>query len=180
MTTIDRYRPSITAAAAVHRIDPTLIAAIVTVESGANPWAWNPEPRYRYFWDVRRQQPFRVISLAEERSETPPPDFPTLGGDRDQEWWGQQASWGLMQIMGAVGREVGFEGIYLPQLCEVERNLEYGCRHLFSLLDWARHDVRQAAAAYNAGRGGWMRAAGQAYADKVQQAMTTLATPRRL
>jgi hypothetical protein len=150
---------------------PAFISAIVTVESGGAIYAWNPEPRYRYLWDVRRGKPFRPLSNAELANKTPPLDFPTLAGDRDQEWWGQQASWGLMQIMGAVAREQGFDGPYLPALCEPATNLIVGCRHLRSLLQWAGGDELKAAAAYNAGRGGWASDAGQRYSAKVARAM---------
>ena len=94
------------AKAAAHGLPPLLITALVEQESAGDPYAWNPEPRYRYLWDVKRNAPFRTPTEAERASEIPPHDFPTLGGDRDQEWWGQQASWGLMQVMGAVAREL--------------------------------------------------------------------------
>ena len=103
-------------------------------------------------------------------SKFPPADFRALEGDPDQEWWGQQASWGLMQIMGAVARELGFAGLYLPALCDPALNLTYGCQKLQLELEWAKGDVRAALAAYNGGRagnapGGPLRTA--AYAEKV-------------
>jgi hypothetical protein len=35
-----------------------LVEAIVRVESEGNPFAWNPEPRYRYLWNVWIKAPF--------------------------------------------------------------------------------------------------------------------------
>src|SRR5687767_808548 len=93
-----------------HGLDPRLLRAQVLQESGGNTWAYNPEQRYRYFWNVKLWKPFREVTDPECSSEFPPVDFPTLAGDRDQEWWAQQASWGLMQVMGAVAREHGLRG----------------------------------------------------------------------
>jgi soluble lytic murein transglycosylase-like protein len=134
----ETFRTEIVIASGKHSLDPDLVQGLVEQESGGNPWAWNPEPRYRYFWNVRTKAPFRAISEWEITMEVAPPDFPTLGGDRDQEWWAQQASWGLMQVMGAVARERGFTGTYLTRLCDPAANLEIGCRHLAHLFAWAR------------------------------------------
>jgi soluble lytic murein transglycosylase-like protein len=160
-------------------LDPLLVRALVEVESGGDPYAWNPEPGYRYFWDVRKRQPFRPVTAAEVRSKHPPADFVCLAGDPDQEWWGQQVSWGLMQVMGAVARERGFRGRYLPQLCAIASNLTYGCGHLAVLLAWARNDQEQALAAYNGGRGGNSQRPfrNAAYAAKVLAAQFALTNP---
>lgn len=160
-------RPLIETAAAAYRLDPDLIEAFVRQESGGDPWAWNPEPRYRFLWNVRTHQPFRALTFAEQASEAPPADFPTLAGDRDQEWWGQAASWGLMQVMGAVARERGFMRPFLAELCEPVVNLELGCAHVASALVWAKGDVRKAVASYNGGRGNWQGTEPQRYADRV-------------
>jgi soluble lytic murein transglycosylase-like protein len=148
------YREQIEEAAAKHKLDPNLVEAIVVVESSGDPWAWNPEPHYRYLWDVRRSRPFRRLTPAEIASQIPPSDFSALAGDRDQEWWAQQASWGLMQIMGAVARENGFKGRFLTELSDPVVNLEYGCKHLAGLMRWAKWNATQALAAYNGGRAG--------------------------
>ena len=113
----------IQSAAARHALPELLVIAVVEVESAGNSWAWNPEPRYRYLWDVKRGRPFRPLTEAERASEIPPDDFSCIAGDRDQEWWGQQASWGLMQVMGAVAREHGFRGPYLTELSVPELSI---------------------------------------------------------
>ena len=102
------YDREIRLAAQQRNLDADLITAMVRVESDGNPWAWNPEPSYRYLYDVRKQRPFRPLSVTEAITKRPPADFHALAGDPDQEWWGQQASWGLMQVMGALARELGF------------------------------------------------------------------------
>lgn len=167
------YDILIEAAANRHGLPLALVRAIVHVESGFNAWAWNPEPQYRYLVDVRTSKPFRTLTAAESASEIPPIDFPCLAGDRDQEWWGQQASWGLMQLMGAVARERGFTGPYLPQLTDPVSNLEFGCAHLALLLRrfGATYGTDGAIAAYNTG--GPTRqpgSAGDIYVRKVRAA----------
>jgi soluble lytic murein transglycosylase-like protein len=137
-----------------YELDPQLVLGLVDVESSGDRWAWNPEPRYRYFWNVRANLPFRSVSAAEIATEIPPSDFPSLAGDRDQEWWAQQASWGLMQIMGATARENGFSGRYLTQLCEIDLNLRIGCTILKNLKGWSKGDMARMLAAYNGGRRG--------------------------
>ena len=151
-----------------------LVSAMVLTESGGDQWAWNPEPHYRYLVDATTGAPFRRLTADEIRSQVPPKDFPSMPGladDRDAEWWGQQASWGLMQVMGAVAREYGFKQ-HFPALCDVHTGLQYGCRHLGRLRDrfLERHGWEGVVAAYNAGSPrrdslGWVN---QGYVDKVR------------
>jgi hypothetical protein len=171
-----RFQTEITTMSAHHGLDPWLVMGLVSVESAFKQYSWNPEPRYRYFWNVRAHVPFRAVTNTEVANKFPPGDFPTVAGDSDQEWWGQQASWGLMQILGAVAREEGFAGLYLPELCDVTSNLEAGCAHLSKLLLWAKGDVDRALAAYNGGKGGNMAKPyhNQLYADRVISARSTL------
>jgi hypothetical protein len=171
--------PLIEEAARTSGLNVDFVTAIVLVESAGDPFAWNPEPRYRALWNVRTKAPFRALTDAEIASEVPPVDFPYLLGGRDQEWWAQQASWGLMQIMGAVAREEGFARPYLPELTDPAANLKVGCRHLRRLVLWANGDLAQAAAAYNAGRGGWRSDAGLHYAAKALAEMAAIERERR-
>jgi len=164
------------AAAARYGVPPILVTALIEQESAGNAWAWNPEPRYRYLWDVRQRRPFRPVSREEIASEIPPADFPRLAGDRDQEWWGQQASWGLMQVMGAVAREHGFDAPYLPALCDPWANLDIGCRHLLYLKGrfHEHHGWAGVVAAYNAGSprratAGSIEYENQVYVDQVMR-----------
>jgi hypothetical protein len=114
-------------------IVPSSIAwAVIEVESGGDIWAWNPEPKWRWFWNTRTGRAFRAVTDVEVASEKPPADFPAAcaGVDPDAEWWGQQASWGLMQPMGAVARENGFAGKFLNALHDPALNIAIGCKHL--------------------------------------------------
>jgi len=114
-------------------LSPALVAAIVMQESGGHPGAWNPEPRWRWFWDVKQNGPFRRLYPGEGEAEKPPSDFPCLAGDPDQEWWAQQASWGLMQIMGACARELGYKAPYLTELVDPFDGLNWGCKKFAQL-----------------------------------------------
>ena len=163
-----RWGAEIRSACDRYGLAPGLIWAIVQVESGGNPWAWNPEPHYRWFWNVKTNTAFRPLLVGEITSEVPPLDFPCLAGDRDQEWWGQQASWGLMQTMGAVARENGCAVPYLPEVCKPWTSLEYGCRHVKKLFQ--RHgNIDSVLSAYNTGRPDHPPgSAGDAYVRKIR------------
>ncbi len=162
------YRPEIERQARAFGLEADLVEAMVLQESQGRTWAWNPEPPYRWVWDVRQDRPFRSLTAAEAVSKWPPPDFPALGGDRDQEWWGQQASWGLLQVMGAVARERGFRGLYLPELCEPVLGLQLGCKHFAAMLRLAQGDMWKAVGMYNAGPGGWNSGQARVHVRKVQ------------
>ena len=157
-------------------LPPELVRAVIQTESCWNPWAWNPEHQYRWYWNVKTRRPFRTLSQSEVESERPPHDFETLAGDPDQEWWGQSASWGLMQVMGAVARELGFRGDYLPNILLPELNIALGCQQLGRLRDrWhKRLGWDGVISAYNAGfprkyvDNRWVN---QGYVDKVRAAL---------
>ena len=150
-----------------YTLDPRILIAVMEQESGGDPYAYRPEPHYRWFWNVHSGAPFRSVTPDEIASKIAPPDFPCLGGTRDQEWWGQQASWGLCQIMGAVAREQDFKGRFLTELCVPEVNLDLGARLLRAAIAWAHGDERLAIGSYNAGRGGAHSTQAQAYAAAV-------------
>lgn len=144
------YSSEILRTAAIYKLDPDLVAAVVLAESNGNAFAYRPEPRYRYLWDITRHVPFRMLSPLETADDVAPSDFP--GGT--PEWWAQRASWGLMQLMGAVARERGFAGSFLTELVNPLVNLGLGCHHLSDLLVWANGNTLQALAAYNGGKAG--------------------------
>lgn len=122
------------AAAARHGLDPLLVLAIAQHESICVPWKTRFEPR-----------PF-----ASGRYDVFPREHASrLGISEQTERVGQNTSWGLMQVMGFVARELGFDG-YLTQLCDLELGPEYGCRQLKRMLQrWGEEE--KAVAAYNAG-----------------------------
>jgi len=154
-------------------IPPELVAAIIDVESNWEHWAINPEPRWRYYWDFRKKRPFRDVTQDEIACETPPDDFEgPLGTDPDAEWWAQQISFGLMQVMGAVGREMGYPGKWLDALLDPQNSIEYGCKYLSRLYRRYR-SWDDAISAYNQG-GPYKhgdRYINQEYVDKVYSAL---------
>lgn len=85
-----------------------LIKSIIEAESSGNTyamryeknWKWFDEPLTRFHWHE-----------STERQA-------------------QKFSWGLMQIMGAVARERGFEGRFLSELTKPELGIKFGCKHL--------------------------------------------------
>lgn len=147
---MERFMEVIRAHAERNMIEPSIVYGVIMQESSGNQHAYNPEPKYRYLWDVNKNRPFRRLTSKEIISETPPHDFPTLAGDRDQEWWAQQASWGLMQCMGAVLREYGYADPFIPAIvCDVGKQIEIGARHLGRQIK--RHGLHGGISAYNAG-----------------------------
>lgn len=89
-----------------------LITAIIQVESGGNPWATRYEKNFylRYLNNIEIN-PIKPCSLYTEKVA-------------------RATSWGLMQVMGQVARERGFNRPFLSELCTPELGLEFGCRQL--------------------------------------------------
>lgn len=123
-------------------------------------WAWH-ESAGLYVHAVRYEPAFyeRYISVELKQSD------PTEARCRAM-------SWGLFQIMGAVARERGFEGRFLPKLCEPEINGRIARKHLLWGKKRGDGSWDQALAAYNGGLGGnrekpYRR---QAYVDTVHEA----------
>lgn len=111
-------------------VDRDLVKAIVMKESAGNTWAVRYEPAWKYFADVQNHALKTRISFETERTC-------------------QAMSWGLMQVMGSVCRELLYEGD-LTKLCQEDIGLTYGIRKLRTLLK--KHMIQNdAIAAYNSG-----------------------------
>ena len=142
----------IKAAASRRSLPWELVYAICQVESSLNPSAIRHEPHYRW-----------LVGDNETMSPT----------ERHE----QMTSWGLMQVMGAVARELGHTGP-LSDLLDPPTGLFYGCLHLRRFR--AKYDIwPDVIAAYNAGSP--RRVAGQigpyvnqSYVDKVLAAWNNL------
>ena len=142
----------IKAAASRRSLPWELVYSICQVESSLNPSAIRHEPRYRW-----------LVGDNETMSPTERQD--------------QMTSWGLMQVMGAVARELGHTGP-LSDLLDPPTGLFYGCLHLRRFR--AKYDIwPDVIAAYNAGSP--RRVAGQigpyvnqSYVDKVLAAWNNL------
>lgn len=129
-----------------------LVPAVCHQESGWNPWAIRAERLYRYNWDVQQGKPFRKLTPAELHAELPPPDFFSPPGcSRTTEWWQQDMSFGLMQVMGAVARELGCQEPFLSCLCQPEVGMGYGCKLLRQHYDTYQGSIPHVLAAYNGG-----------------------------
>lgn len=140
-------------------LPPELVAAVVGVESGGNAWAFRFEPAY-YMRHVAKD--------ASVRSKAP--------CSLDSERQALATSWGLMQVMGATARGLGFQGPFLSALTDPATGLEYGCRLLARLRDrlHGKHGWPGVAAAYNAGSARFDAAGAfvnQSYVDKIARAL---------
>lgn len=133
--------------------EPELVAAIITVESRWNPYAVRYEPNYQW------------LHAPEKHARR-------HGTSREAEVHFQRFSWGLMQILGATAREIGFS-LPMPALCEPMIGVEYGIRYLMTLKRNYRHRD-DLIAAYNAGsakKDASGRYLNQGYVDKVNRAL---------
>jgi soluble lytic murein transglycosylase-like protein len=134
-----------------HGLELDLVLAIITVESNFDPLAHRFEPHWNYALESAAQAHFaqqNKLSLATENVD-------------------ESTSFGNMQIMGSVCRELGFSG-NLAQLFDPEYGIHYGCLKL--KLELKKHpDLTDAISAYNQGsprRVGGIYA-NQDYVDKV-------------
>ena len=112
--------------ASVHGLDSALVCAVVEEES-----AWDPHA-------IRYEPGFRASYVA-------PLNLPCT------EEIARSISWGLMQVMGQVAREHGFQRPYLGALCESSAGLTFGCIVLAAKLAAAGGDVSRGLALWNGG-----------------------------
>ena len=146
-------------AAAAYNLPVRLVAAMAGVESGGDACAFRFEPAFleRYVRPNKTVRAKGSCSLETERQ-------------------GLATSWGLMQVMGATARGLGFNGPFLLALTDPSTGLEYGCRLLARLRD--RHHATLGwpgvVAAYNAGSPRLTTAGryvNQEYVDKIATAL---------
>ena len=87
---------------------------------------------------------------------------------------GRATSWGLLQIMGQVARELGYQGNW-QGLCDPMVNLEYGCKKLAKCYRRYHPELDKGIAAYNSGsaivvfRDGKETLRNQEYVDRVHR-----------
>jgi len=132
-------------------VDANLVISIVSVESDGDACATRYESHYRYLDDPEIFAKVNNITTETEVVH-------------------QKTSWGLMQVMGGVARELGFVDS-LVKLCEPYLGLKMGVKKL-SLLIKKYHHIWDAVSAYNQGsprkddKGLYYN---QSYVDKVFQ-----------
>ena len=117
-------------AAAAQSLDPALVCSVVEQESGWNPWAMRYEPAFFSKY---------VASLYTNNKVTA------------SEAYERGFSWGLMQVMGQVAREFGFDALFLSALCDPEEGLSVGCKVLRKKFDAMAGDITRALLAWNGG-----------------------------
>jgi soluble lytic murein transglycosylase-like protein len=111
--------------------DVELIYAIIETESGWNPYTVRYEPAWKY-----------IVSIPDKKLKS-------LGITRITEEQLQKFSWGLMQIMGSVARELNFTGI-LTELVNPQLNVNLGIRHIKNFIGKYKK-LEDVIASYNAG-----------------------------
>jgi soluble lytic murein transglycosylase-like protein len=144
----------VVAAANGAQVPPELVLAIIEAESGGNPYAAKITPTYPY---------------------TVPQAKRPAGVDPNTELYMQKTAWGLMQVMGATARSVGFDG-RLPELTDPNVNVRLGVAYLETLMrkHQSKHGLAGVIAAYNGGAprkrpdGKFIN---QGYVDRVTKAM---------
>ena len=114
-----------------HEINPKLVGAIVMQESAGSACATRYEMDYRWLYKPEIFAPMNNISRMTETNQ-------------------QKTSWGLMQVMGGVARELGYEGP-LVGLCKPKIGLHYGIKKLLELKKRYGDNIENVIAAYNAG-----------------------------
>jgi soluble lytic murein transglycosylase-like protein len=117
-------------AATAQSLDPALVCAVVEQESAWNPWAIRYEPAF-FAKYVANLYTNNKISASEA--------------------YARGFSWGLMQVMGQVARETGFDAAYLSTLCDPEQGLATGCKVLRKKFDAMAGDLTRALLAWNGG-----------------------------
>lgn len=141
-------------------LEKELITAVIAVESAGRPYAFRYEPHYRWLLDVQKFA--KMTGVSEESEEI-----------------GQKTSWGLMQIMGGVARELGFKDL-LPELCRPEIGLRFGSQKLKNCLQRYPGDLESGIASYNAGTARKAengKLVNQSYVDKVLRKYKELKVP---
>jgi len=138
------------------RVDGKLLAALIIIESGGNRFAQNYNSNYTAFHQVE------VYCRA-------------LNQTYLTERVGQATAHGLMQVMGATARWLGFKG-YFGQLYEPETNIRLGADYLV-LLKKKYDNENDVISSYNQG-GPYKDQNGQYknsyYVDRVQREMKAM------
>src|SRR5438477_6143358 len=90
-----------------HGLDPALVCSVCEQESAWNQWAVRYEQGFfdHYIKPLLDSGAVHLMTEAVTRA----------------------TSFGYMQVMGQVAREMGFQGRFLTQLCDASIGLDIGC-----------------------------------------------------
>lgn len=113
-----------------HGIDPYLVASIIQTESSGNVCVTRYEDHWKYFNNIEGFAKSHGISKETEKIH-------------------QKTSFGLMQVMGGLARDLSFKG-HLVELCNPYLGIEYGCKNL-KRLSKKYSKMEEVISAYNAG-----------------------------
>lgn len=131
------YDDLFAAAETTHNLPAGILRAMAVQESGLNPWAGRFERAFQEHYINSRM-----------RSDLPGL-WPRGVSEETERVW-RSTSWGLLQVMGQVARELGFVGPFLSQLTDPETGIEFGARQLAAKLK--KYPVlADALSAYNSG-----------------------------
>lgn len=141
-----------------HGLDWELVGAICFTESGGDHLAVRFEPGWKYHFHARQYA-----------------DGLGITGETEEVL--QSTSWGLMQVMGTVARELGFREM-LTALTDPDLSLKYGCMKLAQLKN-RYSTLREVIASYNAGSPVYKKDGGgmlinERYVDKVSHLLREL------
>lgn len=127
LSTLDARKALAAKYAAKYGLDPAIVCAVIEQESSWNPWSTRFEPAFytRY-----------ILPMALKDGT---------------EAYTRSMSFGLMQVMGEVARELGFEGKFLVALCDPDVGVDYGCRKLQKCFDIHDRDPENSLLSYNGG-----------------------------
>lgn len=146
-------RELISSVAANHGVDDNYLYSLVMVESAGKPWVSRIEYHYPYL-------------------VTPKLYSQKLGITESTEVMNQRTSYGLVQIMGGVARELGWQS-HLPKIFTPHINLNLGLTLIKKLMKKYDDDMDKVSAAYNWGHASMDRTTGkfknQSYVDKINK-----------
>jgi len=128
-----------------HGLDASLVLSVIWQESSGDPQVVRYEPRFVWFFSSEFGGPLRDAKLTVPKNRDKA--LKILG---EEEFVFQTHSHGLMQVMGSVGREFGYEGamqaFYTPEI-----NIYYGCKYLKVCLSRGQGDLRRGLLRWNGG-----------------------------
>lgn len=107
LDTVDARKQFARKWATVHGLETAIVCAVCEQESGWNPYAMRFEPGFLRTY-VKPADPLKPTTLEIAKA----------------------CSWGLMQIMGLTAIECGWKGLFLSDLCDPDRAVDFGCRKL--------------------------------------------------
>jgi hypothetical protein len=115
--TLAPFRNIVKGLSVTHCMDPLLIYSVILQESGGNTWRTRFEPNY-----YENNKSLLPLSYSSK-----------LGISVESEKVSQSTSWGLMQVMGVVAREMGYADL-LTKLLIPDEGIAWGCQKLARLI----------------------------------------------